>query len=79
MVLSNSAKSARYQNTIINRTNTCGGVKKGGLASTVGFFMYSNPNLIRGTNTLYGLKCIPNTTTQTQKYGYRATIRGVGS
>jgi len=38
--------------------------------------MSSNPNLIGATNTQFGLRCIPNMTVQTQKYGYRATIGG---
>lgn len=76
MVLMNSARSARNAASIINRTNTCGGNKKGGLAPTVGFFMSSNPSLVGATNTQYGLRCIPNRTIQTQSYGYRATIGG---
>ncbi len=71
------SRSARNQSSIVNRTNTCGGsAKKGGLAPTVGLFLSSNPNLIGATNTQFGLRCIPNTTIQTQSYGYRATIGG---
>jgi hypothetical protein len=76
MVLMNSSRSARNAASIVNRTNTCGGQKKGGLAPTVGWFMSSNPSLIRATNTQFGLLCIPNRTIQTQSYGYRATIGG---
>ena len=36
MVLSGSAKHARYQNSLVNRTNNCGGIKKAGLISRVG-------------------------------------------
>lgn len=72
----NAAKAARNQQSIVNRTNTCGGNKKGGLATRVGLFMSSNPNLIGATNTQFGLMCIPNRTIQTQSYGYRATIGG---
>ena len=36
MVLSNSAKSARFRHSLVNRTNTCGGIKKAGLISRVG-------------------------------------------
>ena len=72
----NASRSARNANSIINRTNVCGGSKKGGLAPTVGFFMSSNPSLIGATNTQFGLVCKPNTTIQTQSYGYRATIGG---
>jgi hypothetical protein len=56
----NSAKAARNQASLVNRTNTCGGNKKGGLTPTIGTFMSSNPNLIRGTNTQYGLVCTGN-------------------
>jgi len=69
-------RMARNQASIVNRTNVCGGPKKAGLAPSVGWFVDSNPNLIRATNTQFGLVCIPNTTVQTQKYGYRATIGG---
>jgi hypothetical protein len=76
MVYMSGSRAARNQASIINRTNTCGGSKKGGLAPTVGLFLSSNPNLIGATNTQFGLRCIPNTTIQTQSYGYRATIGG---
>jgi hypothetical protein len=69
------SRSARNQASIVNRP-TCGGPKKGGLAPTVGWYLYSNPNLIGATNTQYGLTCRPNLTIQTQSYGYRATIGG---
>ena len=70
------SRSARNQSSIVNRTNTCGGEKKGGLAPSVGWYLPSNPNLIGATNTQFGLRCIPNMTIQTQSYGYRATIGG---
>ena len=75
MVYMSGAKMARNQASIVNRP-TCGGVKKGGLAPTVGWYLYSNPNLIGATNTQYGIVCRPNFTIQTQSYGYRATIGG---
>ena len=68
------SKAARNQASIVNRTNVCGGNKKGGLAPSVGWYLTSNPNLIGATNTQFGLRCIPNRTIQTQSYGYRATI-----
>lgn len=74
MVLSNGTKSARYQTSICNRTNVCGGVKKAGLAPSIGWFLDSNVHRIGAVNTLYGLKCVASTTIQTQKYGYRATL-----
>lgn len=71
------SRASRNQASIVNRTNVCGGgAKKGGLAPSVGWFMSNNPNLIRATNTQFGLVCIPNRTIQTQSYGYRATIGG---
>ncbi len=72
----NASKQARNAASIINRTNICGGNKKQGLAPSVGWYLSSNPNLIRANNTQFGLVCKPNTTIQTQKYGYRATIGG---
>jgi hypothetical protein len=70
----NAGKAARNQASIVNRP-TCGGNKKGGIASRIGFFMQSNPTLRRAPQTLPKF-CIPNTTIQTQSYGYRATIGG---
>lgn len=69
------SKSARNAASIVNRTNTCGGNKKSGLAPTVGWFMSSNPMLIGAPQTIPRF-CIPNRTIQTQKYGYRATHGG---
>jgi len=68
------SKSARYSSSISNRTNTCGGVKKGGLVSRIGYYLSSNRNLIGATNTQHGLKCVPSTAIPTQRYGYRATL-----
>lgn len=67
--------------TAMTNQPTCGGTaKKSGLSSRIGFFMSSNPNLIRGVNTQYingrPNLCIPSRTIQTQQYGYRATIGG---
>lgn len=76
MVLMNASKSARNQQSIINRTNVCGGNKKGGLTPRIGLFMSSNPSMIGATNTQFGLVCIPNRTVQTQKYGVQATRTG---
>lgn len=76
MVYMSGSKASRNQASIVNRTNICGGNKKGGLAPSVGWYLSSNPNLIGATNTQFGLRCIPNRTIQTQSYGYRATIGG---
>lgn len=69
------SKASRNQASIVNRQNVCGGVKKSGLAPRVGWYLSSNPMLMGAPQTIPRF-CIPNTTIQTQKYGYRATIRG---
>jgi hypothetical protein len=75
MVLMSAGRSARNQASIVNRTNVCGGPKKAGTAPRVGWFMSSQPFLLRAPQNV-PLFCIPNTTIQTQKYGYRATHGG---
>jgi len=75
MVYMSGSKNARNAASICNRTNVCGGPKKAGIVSRQGFFMQSNPSL-RGAPQSLPLVCIPNTTVQTQKYGYKATIGG---
>ena len=70
-----AGKSARNQASIVNRTNMCGGPKKAGTAPRVGWFLSSQPFLLRAPQNV-PLFCVPNTTIQTQKYGYRATISG---
>ena len=75
MVLMSAGRSARNQASIVNRTNVCGGNKKSGLAPRVGWYLSSNTMLIGAPQTIPRF-CIPNTTVQTQKTGYRATIGG---
>jgi hypothetical protein len=75
MVYMSGSKAARNQASIVNRTNTCGGMKKAGLAPTVGWFMQSNVTLKGAPLTIPSI-CVPNRTVQTQRYGYRATIGG---
>ena len=75
MVYYSGSKSARNAASICNRTNTCGGQKKSGLAPRIGFFMMSNPSLRRAPQSIPKF-CVPNTTVQTQKYGYHATHGG---
>ena len=60
MVLSNGPKVVRNISSLVNRTNICGGSKKGGLAPSVGAYVSSNPNMIGATNTQYGLVCKGN-------------------
>jgi len=75
MVYYSGSKAARNAASIVNRQNTCGGPKKAGTAPRVGFFLTNNPMLIGAPQSVPRF-CIPNTTVQTQKYGYRATIGG---
>lgn len=75
MVYSSGSKASRNSASICNRTNTCGGVKKAGLAPRVGWFMQSNPTLM-GAPQSVPLFCMVNRTVQTQQTGYRATISG---
>lgn len=75
MVYMSGSKASRNQASIVNRTNTCGGVKKAGLAPRVGWYLSSNVNLI-GAPQRIPEKCVPNTTIQTQRYGYSATHGG---
>jgi hypothetical protein len=75
MVYMSGSKNARNAASIINRTNVCGGNKKAGIAPRIGFYLSNNVNL-RGAPQTIPRFCIPNTTVQTQKTGYRATIGG---
>jgi len=77
MVLMNAAKAARHEAAIIVRTNTCGGMKKAGIAPSSGYWYISSWRgmLPRAPQSL-PIKCVPNTSVQTQRYGYRATIGG---
>jgi hypothetical protein len=74
MVYMSGSKMARNTASLINRP-TCGGNKKAGTAPRVGWFL-SNNTMLMGAPQSVPLICVPNTTIQTQKYGYRATIRG---
>ncbi len=75
MVLYSAGKAARNAASIVNRTNTCGGPKKAGTAPRVGWYLTNNTMLVGAPQSVPRF-CIPNTTIQTQKYGYRATIGG---
>jgi hypothetical protein len=75
MVYMSGSKNARNAASICNRTNVCGGPKKSGIASRIGLFMQSNPNLIRAPQSL-PKTCVISKTIQTQKYGYHATHGG---
>ena len=66
MVYYSGSRMARNAASITNRPNCGGSAKKSGLSKTIGFFMSSNPNLIGGVNTQYGLACIGNFTNPSQ-------------
>ena len=76
MVLSSAGKAARHQASIMNRP-TCGGVKKAGLAPSVGWNLSNSagPARIRTLNRM-PLICDVSRVVQTQRIGYRAT-RGI--
>lgn len=69
------SRNARNQASIITRTNVCGGPKKAGTAPRVGWFLSSQPFLLRAPQNV-PMFCIPNRTVQVQQTGYRATISG---
>ena len=75
MVYMSGSRASRNQASIVNRQNVCGGPKKAGIAPRIGFYLTNNVNLRRAPQSL-PLVCVPNTTVQTQKTGYRATIGG---
>ena len=75
MVYMSGSRASRNAASICNRTNVCGGPKKAGIAPRVGWYLTSNVNL-RGAPQSLPLKCVPNTTIQTQKYGYHAVHGG---
>ena len=75
MVYYSGGRAARNAASICNRTNVCGGPKKAGTAPRVGWFLSNNPMLMGAPQSVPRF-CIPNTTVQTQKTGYRATIGG---
>jgi hypothetical protein len=81
MVLMSASKSARNQSSIINRGNTCGGVKKSGLSKGIANHYNSSSGLFysRGVNTTFGQVCGFPTTLRPVQYGrssYYATHRG---
>ena len=73
MVYMSGSRNARNQASIVNRTNVCGGPKKAGIAPRVGWYLSSNVNLTRAPQKI-PLVCVPNTTVQTQRTGYRSTL-----
>ena len=78
MVYMSGGKAARNAASIVNRTNTCGGDKKAGIPSRVGYNQLSvgRNGCISRAPTCMPTKCVVFKITQTQQYGYRATIGG---
>ena len=74
MVYMSGGKMARNAASIVNRP-TCGGNAKAGTGPRVGWYLSSQPFLLRVPQGNPAV-CVPNMTIQTQKYGYRATIGG---
>jgi hypothetical protein len=80
MVYNSGSRNARNQASITNRP-TCGGNKKAGTAPRVGWFMSSQPFLLRAPQNVpqYSF-CIStptwpiSKTKQVQQIGYRATL-----
>ena len=80
MVLLNAGRAARNAASITNRP-TCGGNSKAGTAPRVGWFMSSQPFLVRAPQNVpqYSF-CIStptwpiSKTRQVQQIGYRATL-----
>ena len=83
MVLYSAGRAARNAASITNRP-TCGGNSKAGTAPRVGWFLSSQPFLLRAPQNVpqYSF-CIStpswpiSRTKQVQQYGYRATLGGV--
>lgn len=73
MVLLNASKMARSAGREINRTNVCGGVKKAGIVSSIGWWLPSNHLQIR-TQQRTPMFCFVSKTVPTQRIGYRATL-----
>ncbi len=66
MVYMSGSRAARNAASLCNRTNVCGGIKKGGLSPTIGVYLSSNPTLRGATNTQFGLVCKGNYTNGSQ-------------
>jgi hypothetical protein len=81
MVYMSGSSSSRNQTSIINRTNTCGGIKKSGLGYTgVGPTKGSGGGVMyfRVANSVANAKCgLPLTKNPTQAIGYRATLGSI--
>ena len=71
-----AGKNARYQSSIIARTNVCGGPKKAGTAPRTGFYLSSMKGHLFGAPQSVPKRCVVSNTIQTQKYGYSAVHGG---
>ncbi len=68
------SKSARNAASIVNRTNICGGNKKGGLVSRIGVLSANLSAYQEATNTQFGLVCKGNYSNPSQS-AWRAIRR----
>ena len=76
MVLMNGSRNARLQASIVNRTDVCGGPKKGGLVPRTGVLAANLQAYNNATNTQFGLKCLGNYSNPSQTT-YRRAVRGL--
>jgi len=76
MVLMNGSKRARLQDSLVNRTNICGGPKKGGLVARTGVLAANLQAYNQATNTQFGLVCTGNYSNPSQTT-YRRAVRGL--
>jgi len=74
MVYMSGSKSARNAASIVNRTNICGGNKKGGLVSRIGVLSANLSAYQEATNTQFGLVCKGNYSNPSQS-AWRAIRR----
>ena len=72
----NGSRNARLQASIVNTTNMCGGVKKGGLVPRTGVLAANLQAYNNATNTQFGLVCKGNYTNPGQST-YRRAVRGL--
>jgi len=73
MVLSNAIRAVRNKSSLVNRTNTCGGPGKAGIAPTIGR-VFNGRTMFREQNTLPKVCDFKIYAIQNQRRGYMATI-----
>ena len=58
MVYMSGGRAARNQASIVNRTNTCGGMKKAGLAPSSGYYYMTSNVMLKGAPLKIPLNCV---------------------